>query len=65
MTTPEPSLVAADGRDALAYVIIKPGPDGNVVIDAAASGISKPHAAWVLRQVADRWAPPTIGASQS
>ncbi len=51
------SLVAVDGRDALAYVIVKPGPSGNVVIDAAANGLSKAAAAAVLRHVAEQWDP--------
>lgn len=49
-------LVAVDGRDALAYVIVRPGPnDRGVVVDAAAHGMTKKSAAFVLRQVADQF----------
>lgn len=61
MTTPDMTVV--DGTEALAYVIIKPGRnDRRIVVDAAANGISKADAAYVLRQVADQWDPP-IGAT--
>jgi hypothetical protein len=49
------TMVAVDGRDAFAYVIIRPGPDGNVVVEAAANGISHGHAAYVLRHIAEKW----------
>ena len=56
---PETKLTFVDGRDALAYVIIRPNAAGDgVLIDAAASGLSKPQAAYVLRHVADQWDPP-------
>lgn len=49
-------MVAVDGQDALAYVIIRPGPTPRTVMpEAAAHGISKKAAAWVLRQLADMW----------
>lgn len=52
----ETNLVAVDGTDALAFVIIRPGSqDGGVSIEAAARGLSKQAAAYVLRQVADMW----------
>ena len=64
---PETTMTAIDGRDALAFVIIRPGgTDGSVSIEAAARGLSKPAAAYVLRNVAEQWdgkaenpAPPT------
>jgi hypothetical protein len=53
---PETKLAAIDGRDALAFVIIRPGgADGNVSIEAAANGMSKAGAAYVLRHVADQF----------
>jgi len=49
-------LVAVDGRDALAYVIVRPGnDDAHVSLEAAARGISKTSAAMILRQIADAW----------
>lgn len=58
MTTPRESigLVAVDGTDALAYVIVRPGPgDRGVVVNAAAHGMTRKSAAFVLRQVADQF----------
>lgn len=53
MTT---NLVAVDGRDALAYVLVRPGADaGHVSIEASARGISKTSAALILRRIADKW----------
>jgi hypothetical protein len=58
--TTETRIVAVDGTDALAYVIIRPNP-GNptkpIVVEAAASGLSHKAAAYVLRDVADRFDP--------
>jgi hypothetical protein len=54
-------MVAIDGRDALAYVIIKPNGKGDghgVIIEAHANGLDKPTAAYILRHVADQWDPP-------
>jgi hypothetical protein len=52
------NMVAVDGRDALAYVILRPGADSTgVVIEAAANGISKAHAAYALRHTAQSWDP--------
>ena len=51
-------MVAVDGRDALAYVIVLPNPEkgpGHVLIDAGANGIDKAQAVKVLRHVADLW----------
>lgn len=50
-------MVAVDGRDALAYVIVRPVDDDEdrVAVEAAANGISKIAGANVLRQVADLW----------
>lgn len=54
----ETRMVAVDGTDALAYVIIRPNP-GNpakpIVVEAAATGLSKAAAAYVLRQIADQF----------
>lgn len=50
------TLTAVDGTDALAFVIIRPGKtEGGVSIEAAANGMSKPGAAYVLRHVADQF----------
>jgi hypothetical protein len=50
------TITAVDGTDALAFVIIRPGKtEGGVSIEAAAKGLSKQAAAYVLRQVADMW----------
>ncbi|WP_225840266.1 hypothetical protein [Streptomyces sp. NK08204] len=50
------TITAIDGTDALAFVIIRPGQtEGGVSIEAAAKGLSKQAAAYVLRQVADMW----------
>lgn len=55
---PETRHTVIDGRDALAFVIIRPGQqEGAVTIDAAARGLSKPDAARTLRHVADLWDP--------
>lgn len=49
-------MVAIDGTDALAFVIVRPGEtEGGVSIEAAARGLSKQDAAAVLRHVADLW----------
>ncbi|NUT27667.1 MAG: hypothetical protein HOV84_17380 [Streptomyces sp.] len=49
-------LVAVDGRDALACVLIWPGKDArHVSIEASARGISKASAALILRRIADQW----------
>lgn len=53
---PETTITAIDGTDALAFVIIRPGStDGGVSIEAAAKGLDKKAAAYVLRHVADMW----------
>jgi hypothetical protein len=50
------TMTAVDGTDALAFVIIRPGStEGGVSIEAAAKGLSKSAAAYVLRHVADMW----------
>jgi hypothetical protein len=54
----ETTFTAVDGTDALAFVIIRPGEtEGGVSLEAAAKGIDKPAAAYVLRHVADMWDP--------
>ncbi|AEW94636.1 MULTISPECIES: hypothetical protein [Streptomycetaceae] len=56
---PETGIVAIDGRDALAFVIIRPGKTpGAVTIEAAAQGLSKKAAAQVLLHVANEWDAP-------
>lgn len=58
MADRETTLSVVDGRDALAYLIIKPNERGDgVVIDAAANGMSHAQAAYVLRHVAGKWDP--------
>jgi hypothetical protein len=50
------TMTAIDGTDALAFVIIRPGStDGGVSIEAAAKGLDKASAAYVLRHVANQW----------
>ena len=49
-------LAAIDGTDALAFVIIRPGTtEGGVSIEAAANGMGKEQAAYVLRHVANEF----------
>jgi hypothetical protein len=48
-------LAMIDGHDALAFVVIRPGTDGKVLIEAAANGLTPASAAHVLRHVADQW----------
>lgn len=56
---PETGLAFVDGRDALAYVVIRPAdetPDeGRITVEAAAHGMSKAAAAYALRQTADQF----------
>lgn len=61
--TSETRMIAVDGTDALAYVILRPGKDETgIVIEAAAKGISKPYAAYALRHTAQSWDPDnTVG----
>jgi len=61
------TMVAVDGTDALAYVIIRPGEKdaGGVVIEAASSGMSKEAAAYVLRHVAEGWKPAADHAAEA
>lgn len=50
------TMTAIDGTDALALVIIRPGTtEGGVSIEAAANGMDKAGAAYVLRHVANQW----------
>lgn len=53
----ETRLVMVDGRDALAYVIIRPSDVGGVVVEAQAVRISKAQAAHVMRELAKKWDP--------
>lgn len=50
------TMTAVDGTDALAFVIIRPGEtEGGVSVEAAANGMNKKQAAFVLRHVADQF----------
>jgi hypothetical protein len=61
----EVQMVAIDGRDALAYVIVRPGSDqAHVSIEAAARGLSKDSAAKILRQIAEAWDAEADGSSK-
>ncbi|MEU3160037.1 hypothetical protein ABZ753_21645 [Streptomyces griseoincarnatus] len=54
--TDNTTITAIDGTDALAFVIIRPGSTGGgVSIEAAAKGLDKASAAFVLRHVANQW----------
>ncbi|WP_435252201.1 hypothetical protein [Streptomyces tendae] len=53
---PEKTMVAIDGSDALAFVIIRPGSaPGTVSAEAVAQGISKHAAAHVLQGIVTKW----------
>jgi hypothetical protein len=57
-------MVMVDGRDALAYVILRPtGTKDTVALEAAAKdGVDERQVAQVLRHIADQWAPrPGLG----
>ena len=54
-----PQVAVIDGREALAYLIIRPNPAGGVTIESAANGIDRVQAAYCLRTIADKWDPPT------
>lgn len=54
-----PQVAVIDGREALAYLIIRPNPAGGVTIESAANGLDHAQAAYCLRAVADKWDPPT------
>lgn len=54
------SVAVVDGRDALAYVIVRPTPTGGLDVEAASRGLSKAEAAYVLRRVASQWDPPPM-----
>lgn len=64
-TSKQTRMVAVDGTDALAYVIVRPNP-GNptnpIAVEAAASGLSQTAAAYVLRHVADQFDPAELAA---
>ncbi|MFF0894718.1 hypothetical protein [Streptomyces sp. NPDC003278] len=53
----EPRLSVIDGRDALAFVIVRPAGDDpeRVSVEAGSRGMSKAAAAYALRQIADRF----------
>ncbi|MFD7994525.1 hypothetical protein [Streptomyces mexicanus] len=48
-------LAALAGTDPLAYVLVRPGEDDTANIDAGSRGMSRAVAAYMLRQVADRF----------
>ncbi|MFF9284846.1 hypothetical protein [Streptomyces griseosporeus] len=56
-TLDEPRLAVLDGRDALAFVLIRPAADDpdNVAVEAGSRGMSRAAAAYTLRAVADRF----------
>ncbi|MFF9262018.1 MULTISPECIES: hypothetical protein [Streptomyces] len=51
----ETRLTVVDGRDALAFVIIRPAADDRVSVEAGSRGMSKAAAAYALRNIADRF----------
>lgn len=54
--TENTTITAVDGTDALAFVIIRPGKtEGAVAIEAAANGMGKEQAAYILRHVANQF----------
>jgi hypothetical protein len=55
----EPRMVVVDGREAVAYVILRPGPaKGTVLLEAATTeGTSGEQVAQALRHISDQWAP--------
>lgn len=56
---PETRMVVVDGREALAYVILRPGPaNGTVLLEAAAKdGVDEQQVAQTLRHIANQWSP--------
>lgn len=60
MSTDNTTMVAIDGRDALFFLIVRPGADRTasggrgVVLEHGGHGLTKPQAAYILRQVANR-----------
>jgi len=60
---PEKTMVAIDGTDALAFVIIRPGAEEeSVSVEAVAHGLSEEAAAYVLRNTAQQWDPQHVAA---
>ncbi|GAA2112576.1 hypothetical protein GCM10009759_55450 [Kitasatospora saccharophila] len=58
MSADDTQLVAIDGRDALFYLIVRPGADtANVVLEHGGKGMSKQQAAYILRTTADKLDP--------
>lgn len=57
-TESETKLVMVDGREAVAYVILRPtGTDGTVELEAATKGgVDQRQVAQALRHIADQWA---------
>ncbi|MBP5922147.1 MULTISPECIES: hypothetical protein [Streptomyces] len=55
----EARMVVVDGREAIAYVILRPGPkQGTVLLEAAATeGTDQHQVAQALRHISDQWAP--------
>jgi hypothetical protein len=58
-TGPEARMVMVDGREASAYVILRPGPkQGTVLLEAATTeGTDHHQIAQALRHIADQWSP--------
>ncbi len=56
---PETRMVVVDGREALAYVILRPGPTGGTVLleAAAKDGVDERQVAQTLRHIANQWSP--------
>lgn len=52
---PSTGLAFVDGRDALAFVIIRPAAADRIAVESAAHGMSKAVAAYTLRQVAEQF----------
>ncbi|MEU3198484.1 hypothetical protein [Streptomyces sp. NPDC006996] len=54
---PADRLAILDGRDALAFVVIRPAGDDpeRITVEASARGMSKAEAAYALRQTADQF----------
>jgi hypothetical protein len=54
---PETAVYIVDGRDALAYVLLRPAEGGAVLVEANAQGLTKQDAAGYLRRIAKHWDP--------
>jgi len=52
--TSEPEMSIIDGREALGYVLIRPGEGNTAIPEVGMNGISRENMARILRTVADR-----------